>query len=234
MSIGPKDKIEDLEITMSKYVKIKCSSDLRLLGLTTDQNLDFSKHVSELCKWAGRKVGVITRLCNLLPTRAKLILHKCGILPQLTYCHTVWNFCWASDNRKLERIQERALRVIYNRKSGTYNELLKLARLPTLRNRRLQDIATLMYYSKEQSVSSVHIKELFRKNNINSYSLRNSDFVIPRFNTVTYSKHSLWYLGPVLWSKLDEIIKNSESLNTLKTKIRKLDLPVVGLIEDNK
>ena len=34
-----------------------------------------------------------------------------------------------------------------------------------------------------------------------------------------------------LWSKLDKIIKNSESLNTFKAKIRKLDL--VGLLEDN-
>ena len=93
MSIGSKDKTEDLEITMSN-VKIKCSGDLRLLGLITIvQNLDFSKHVCDVCKRAGRKVGVITRLRNLLPTRAKLIIYKCGILPQLTYCHTVWNFC---------------------------------------------------------------------------------------------------------------------------------------------
>ena len=198
-------------------LKKKGSSDLRLLGLTIDQNLDFSKHVSELCKQAGRKVGVITRLRNLLPTRAKLIIYICGIMPQLMYCHTVWNFCRASD-RKLERIQERALRAIYNRKSRTYDELLKLARLPMLRNRRLQDIATLMYKVKN-NLCPPYIKELFQKSNINSYSLRNSDFVIPRFNTVMYGQHSLRYLGPVLWSKLDKIIKNSESLNMFKAKL---------------
>ena len=63
------------------------------------------------------------------------------------------------------------------------------------------------------------------------YSFRNSDFVIPRFNTVTYGKHSLRYLGPFLCSKLDQKVRNSESLNTFKAKIRKLDL--VGLTEDN-
>ena len=92
MSIGPKDKTEDLEITMSN-VKITCGSDLRLLGLTIDQNLDFSKHVSEVCKRAGKKTSI-------LPTRAKLITCKSAILPQLTYCHIVWNFCRSSDNRK--------------------------------------------------------------------------------------------------------------------------------------
>ena len=73
---------KDLEITMSN-VKIKCSSDLRLLGLTADQNLDFSKHVCEVCKRAGRKVGVLTRLRDILSTRAKLITYKSAMLPQL-------------------------------------------------------------------------------------------------------------------------------------------------------
>ena len=35
------------------------------------------------------------------------------ILPYLTYCGIVWNFCKASDSMKLERVQERGLRAIY-------------------------------------------------------------------------------------------------------------------------
>ena len=45
--------------------------------LTIDQSLDFSKHVSEVCKRAGRKVGVLTRLRKILSTRAKLITNNC-------------------------------------------------------------------------------------------------------------------------------------------------------------
>ena len=82
ISMGPKGKTKDLEITMSN-VRIKCGSDLKLLGLTihVDQNLDFSKHVSEVCKRAGRKVGVLIRLHNILSARAKLIRHS-----SLRYC----------------------------------------------------------------------------------------------------------------------------------------------------
>ena len=153
---------------------------------------------------------VLTRLRNIVFARAKLITYKSAILPQLTYCHIVWNFCRSSDNRKLERIQERALRVIFNRKSGTYDEFLKLAKLPTLKNRRLQDIAILMYKEKNELCPS-YIKEIFQNNNINRYSFRNLDFVIPRVNTVTCQEFGI--------------------LNTFKAKIRKLDL--VGLTEDN-
>ena len=45
--------------------------------------------------------GVLQRLCNLIPTSAKLHLVKSAILPHLTYCQTVWHFCHSSDARKL-------------------------------------------------------------------------------------------------------------------------------------
>ena len=61
----------------------------------------------------------------MIATEAKLQLYKAAILPNLTYCHTVWHFCKASDNRKLERVQERALRAVYNRKTAAYDELLR-------------------------------------------------------------------------------------------------------------
>ena len=81
----------------------------------------------------------------VIPCNAKLTLYKSAILPHLTYCHLVWNFCKSTDSRKIEWVQERALRAIYKSKTETYEELLARARLPTLYNRRLQDIATLMY-----------------------------------------------------------------------------------------
>ena len=60
---------------------------------------------------------------NLIPTLAKLIIYKSFILLQLTNCQTVWHFCRKSDSRKIERLQERALRSVYRDKSSTYDEL---------------------------------------------------------------------------------------------------------------
>ena len=71
----------------------------------------YSSHIRNICKKSGQRVGVINRLRNLISQNAKLQLFKGAILPHLTYCSTVWNFCRASDSRKLERVQERALRL---------------------------------------------------------------------------------------------------------------------------
>jgi hypothetical protein len=112
--------------------EIISSKTLKILGVDLDDELNFSKHISEVCKCSSQKVGVILGLRNLIPTKAKLDLYKTSVLPQLTYCHTVWHFCKASDRRKLERMQERALRAIFNTKAYTYEELLNKANLSTL------------------------------------------------------------------------------------------------------
>ena len=122
---------------------INTTSSLKLLGVIIDSNLNFSEHINTICKKASQKIGVLMRLRNLIPENAKLVLFKTAILPYLTYCHLVWHFCKASDSRKIERLQERGLRAVF-RNNTSYPELLKRAELPSLQNRRLQDICVLM------------------------------------------------------------------------------------------
>ena len=47
--------------------------------------------------------------------------------------------------RKLEKLQERALRIVFNSNLFTNDELLKKSNLSTLHNRRLQDISITMF-----------------------------------------------------------------------------------------
>ena len=86
--------------------------------------------------------------------------------------------------------------------NSTYERLLQKAKLPTLLNRRLQDICILMYKLKH-NLSPLNIRNcyIFQEHN-SPYNLRQSGFSISRYNTVTYGKHSLRYLGPTLCSKL--------------------------------
>ena len=105
--------------TLIKFICCCCgggivvTGEIRLLGVQIDDKLNFISHISELCIKASQKCGVLVRFCNLIPCNAKLSLNKSSILPYLTYCHLVWHFCNASVRRKLEWIQERALRAVY-------------------------------------------------------------------------------------------------------------------------
>ena len=176
------------------------SDNLELLGVTIDCGLNFNLHISNACNKASQRIGVIMRLRNLIPTEAKLHLFKAAILPHLTYCHLVWHFCRASDTRRLERAQESGLRAVFKDKQSSYQQLLVKAKLPSLYNRRLQDISILMYKVKHNLCPRT-ICDMFLTNS-HAYNLRHKDFYRPSFNTVTHGKHSIRYLGPRLWSKI--------------------------------
>ena len=149
----------------------------------------------------------------------------------VSYHSHPWHFCKSSDKRKLERIQERALRVIYRSHSATYEELLRRADISSLYNRRLQDITVLMYKVKHGLVPDCVSELIVRKGS--THSLQNSDFVLPRFETIRYGKHSVRYLGPFLWSKLTENQRDSPSLHVFINKIRKLNLDEIVINNSN-
>ena len=132
--------INDLDIANSELIK--------LFGVYIDDNLNFTEHIGKLCNKASQKVGVLSLLRNLIPCKAKLLLHKSFILPYLTYCHLTRHFCKSSKKRKLKRIQERAVRVIYKSHSDKFEELLQRADILSLYNRRLQDVTVLTYKVK--------------------------------------------------------------------------------------
>ena len=98
---------------------------------------------------------------------------------------------WPSDSRKIEHIQERALRAVYKSQTETYEELLTRAKLPTLYNRRLKDIAILVY-KVIYGMAARCVPELFTIK-ITQQRLRNCDFELPRFDTAACGRHSLRY-----------------------------------------
>lgn len=108
------------------------------------------------------------------------------------------------------------MRVVFNYSASTYKNLLKKAGLPTMHNRQLHDLMVLMFNVKNYKVHPwiIPTKE-------SNYNLPASDLVIPIYNTVTYGKHSIRYLGPYLWHKLPGNVQHSATWTVLKDKLRK-------------
>ena len=95
------------------------SEELTLLRLEIDNELNFASYILSICKKkASRKIAVLSIHKNVIPVKAN--------------AHIIWHFCRKSDKRKLEKPQERALRIVFNSKLFTYGELLKKSNLSTL------------------------------------------------------------------------------------------------------
>ena len=71
-------------------------------------------------------------------------------------------------------------------------------------------VAILMYKVKN-NMCPTYISTLFEEPAI-KYKLRNHDFTIPRFNTVSFGKHSFRYRGPKVWSSVTSNVRKAPTL----------------------
>ena len=71
LMINSQNVKDQASLTINAHV-IESTADISLLGVNINEHLVFSKHISELCIKASQRVGVLSRLRNLIPTEAKL------------------------------------------------------------------------------------------------------------------------------------------------------------------
>ena len=83
MSLGPRNCQKNLHIVIAiGDAEIDQKSEITLLGVTLDDQLTYSSHISKVCRKASCQTGVLLRLRNLIPTSAKLHIVKFAIIPQ--------------------------------------------------------------------------------------------------------------------------------------------------------
>ena len=103
------DTIEQFQIGSTL---IKCKDNVTLLGVNIDFNLNFNDHVSEIGRKASKQLTILQRLGRFLTKQGKLTIHNSFIMSNCSYCPVAWHFCSMASTRKMEKIQERALRFI--------------------------------------------------------------------------------------------------------------------------
>ena len=73
---------------------------------------------------------------------------KSFVESQFAYCPLIWMFYSRELNRKINKIQERSLRMVYTNDTSIYEELLKMDGSVTVHYRNIQTLAIEMYKSK--------------------------------------------------------------------------------------
>ena len=75
---------------------------LELFSLTIDQDLNFDKHIINICKKVNDQFNVMKRFSNLVSKHTMLLLYKNFIVPRFNYCADIWHFCGAR-NKEIGR-----------------------------------------------------------------------------------------------------------------------------------
>ena len=198
---------------------LQSSSSVKLLGVQIDQSLVFTEHISHLCIKAGRKINVLSRLCHSLTTDAKLLLMQTFILSHFNFCSVIWHYCSMGNLRKVEKIQYKALKFVYNDFTSSYADLRKLARRPLMYTERQRCILVEVYKCLNH-ISPPYLHDMFNVKDL-PYGLRNDSIVaLPKYNYIKYVKYSILYDGATLWNTLDKNIVHAQSLIDFKRMLQ--------------
>ena len=140
---------------------------------------------------------------------------------QFNYCPLIWMFHSQTINYKINRLHERALRIVYSDYKLSFEGLLMKYNSFSIHEKNIQSSATEIYkFLNEQS--PVFLNNVFHKNISNSYDIRNYKKLYSRNpKAVRYGTETVSYMAPKIWSKVPETIKMSSPLESFKTKVRK-------------
>ena len=164
---------------------IKCEDNVTLLGVNIDFMLKFDDHVSDICKKASKQLAVLKRLGRFLTKQGKLVIYNSFIASNFSYCPLAWHFCSSSSTNKLEKIQERALRFVFDDHSSSPHELLLQSNTQSLHVRRLKQMACEVYKIVHQMCPE-YIQNLVNLR-VSNYNLRGDKIAdIPRVNSTRF------------------------------------------------
>ena len=90
---------------------------------------------------SSRQINALKRLSRFLNIDGRLKIYKSFILANFSYCPVTWLFCGKVNSGKLEKLQGRALRFVYNDGISSYDVLLSRGNLLSLSMYRLRFLA---------------------------------------------------------------------------------------------
>ena len=108
-----KPKLEEDVITLYyKYTQIIKTTEVKYLGVTLDDSLNFKNHLSGLQSKITRSIGILFKLRQFMPRSVLLILYYSFVHAHLLYALLIWTSTYSTYLKRLQVLQNKAIRII--------------------------------------------------------------------------------------------------------------------------
>jgi hypothetical protein len=188
--------------------RIEVVSNIKYLGIVLDNKLDFKEHVNYIIKKIARKVGVLSRLKNILSRRAKIMIYNVVVLPHYNYCATILNMANLESKKKLQILQNRAMRIILgvNRFRNIKSMLEELKWLCIKDSLNLSSLCFI--YKLENKLLPIYFDRYrIKYSDIHSYNTRNKEKIVVSRIRKTRTAGGVLHRGVQMYNSLPETLK---------------------------
>ena len=162
----------DIKLTIDNQ-KLEQVNELKFLGLTFTENLNWNKHCEHLIKKANRRIYQLYKLRYAgFSSRNLVLIYKTWIRPLFTYANAAWIAVSSKMSNKLQLVQNKALRACLNQPSySRVTDLHKITKVEPLKQ-------------FQQKLADRYIQRAIENNNPVS-SLVSNQRLSPRLKSVT-------------------------------------------------
>lgn len=192
---------------------------IKYLGIWISNDLRWTKHINTVCNSANQKLFFLRRALRLTTPEVRLLAFNAIVQPVLDYASVIWYPFTKKDIDKIEGIQKRAVRYIYNSFVRTsMTDLLNRANLPTLtqRNRVLR---LKFLFQLVKGHYSIDISELFSFSTGYATRQRHALTITPFTSRNNCFKYSFFPRVVTEWNQLSNDAVLQPSLNLFMSNI---------------
>ena len=155
----------------------------------------------------------LKRVKPFVPQSTLLSIYNSLVQSHFDYCSLVWGNCGKTSSNKLQKLQNRAARVIT---SSSYDvdvdSLFHKLSWKELHSRR-QIQTALMVFKSLNGLVPEYLTSKFVTRNVSNYTLRDSaNKLVVTFPRTNYMKNSFSCSGATLWNSLPCNIRESSNL----------------------
>ena len=215
---------KELHITVNG-TRIQQVTSIRYLGIHLDSKLSWGNHTTEVCKTIAPKVGLLKRLKHMLPVESLINVYQSVVQSHIDYCLPVWGYACDVHINKVQRLQNRAARIIKVNYSREIRGIELVGQLGWFNVKERRDYCTaLTVFKSINGLSPVYMNDLFTFTRDiierNTRSAEIGDLYVPTTVKHVYQQ-SIQYNGAKMWNALPQRVRNSSTLPDFKMSLKK-------------
>jgi len=183
------------------------------LGVTIDQNLTFNEHIDGVVSRASRALGALRRASRFIPQATRATVYNTLVLPHLDYCSTVWGSAGVTKVQRLQKIQNRGMRIVLQAGPRTHIiDMLRDLRWLSIKQ-RIIFLNYVLIYKILNGLAPPHLSSVFVRpaHRYASRSITSGNLYVQRAHP-----KSLTAVGTNLWNALPVLIRNLPNLRAFK------------------
>lgn len=203
-----------IEIENSQLEQVE---EIKYLGVIIDNRLNFRNNVNFIIKKVAKKISFLGRISNKLSIQACILVYKTIIAPHFDYCASILFLCQDRDLQKLQKQQNRAMRIILRcSKRTNINTMLQVLQWQSIKQRIYFNTLILIYKVVNNLLPKYMSKQLHLNSEVHNYETRNRlDYRLPKL-AKSSTQNCLFYKGIKMYNNLPAEAKELTNLFSFK------------------